>query len=66
MGPLVAVESFSLCVRGVNASVFFCGTCVLALGALYLKNMSMYGAYIHMNSVWTTVAEEYDFGFNLD
>ena len=47
-------------VCGVNAGGLLCGTCVLALGTLYLNNMSVYCTYIHtlhMISVWTIVAE---------
>ena len=45
-------------VCGVNAGGLLCGTCV------YLNNMSVYCTHIHtlhMISVWTIVAEKYDF-----
>ena len=42
-----SVLSARLFVCGVNAGGLLCGTCVLALGTLYLNNMSVYCTYIH-------------------
>ncbi len=42
-----SILSNVLFVCGVNAGGLLCGTCALALGTLYLNNMSVYCTYIH-------------------